>query len=202
MSFRGLGTRVLSSGGCTQHPITHLSAICAALFADIYVTCYDNKMPPRPAPTPRLGRPPTGIAVPAAVRMRHMRQRRKAAGLRAITRWVPALSSKAQPTVDSDHYLHDLRSLAMHALIAAKVERDRTLLAIPQRNLSRWRKRFAAQPARWWQEWTQLLRRPWPDIAATLTDRSESATRLRQSSPFVGILTPTERRRFHDAFRA
>ena len=174
----------------------------AALVAHIFVTCYDNKMPSRPSPTPRLGRPPTGIAVPAAVRMRLMRQRRKAAGLRVITRWVPSLSGKGQPTVDSDHYLHDLRSLAMHALIAAKVERDRTLLAIPQRNLSRWRKRFAAQPARWWQEWTQLLRCPWPDIAATLTDRSESATRLRQSSPFVGILTATERRKFHDAFRA
>jgi hypothetical protein len=35
-----------------------------------------------------------------------------------------------------------------------------------------------------------------------LVSRSERATRLRQSSPFAGVLTPAERRRVYEAFRA
>jgi hypothetical protein len=103
--------------------------------------------------------------------------------------------------VYSNHRLHDVRSLALHALIGAKIERDPALLKIARSNLTRWRKRFKGLPNRWWTEWEQLLRRPWPQVAALLTDPGEQATRLRQSSPFAGILTAVERRRIYDAFR-
>jgi hypothetical protein len=131
-----------------------------------------------------------------------MRARRKAAGLRPVTRWMPVKAPKAPAAVPSDHRLHDLRSLAMHAVIAARINRNPTLLGIARRNLKRWRARFGAKPDRWWQEWDQLLRRPWSELAALLTDPHENATRLRQSSPFVGILTAPQRRRIYDAFRA
>jgi hypothetical protein len=34
-----------------------------------------------------------------------------------------------------------------------------------------------------------------------ITELSENATRLRQSSPFAGVLSPVERRRIYEAFR-
>lgn len=118
-------------------------------------------------------------------------------------RWV-----REQDAVDnrtyiwSDHRLHDIRSLAMHALIARRISRQPQLLDRARDNLRRWRTRFGTDTPRWWQEWHRLLRRPWNEVAATMTDPGEHAARLRQSTPFAGVLTPAERRRLHEAFRA
>lgn len=150
----------------------------------------------------RPGRPPTGRAVSAAERMRQFRARRKAAGLRPVVAWVPRARVPPASAPYSDHRLKDVRSLAMHTLIAAKIDRDRRLLAIPRRNLKRWRVRSADTMPYWWIEWSGILKRRWPEIAAYLVDPGEHATRLRQSSPFAGILTANERRRLYDALRA
>ena len=134
-----------------------------------------------------------------AQRMRALRERRKAAGLKSVLRWVP--TSPPPPSVYSSHQLLDARSLAMHALIAAKIDKDKELLAIAQTNLTRWEKRWQEPAPRWLSEWRQILRRPWNEVAAILVSPSENATRLRQSSPFAGVLTPVERRRIYEAFR-
>lgn len=42
-------------------------------------------------------------------------------------------------------------------------------------------------------EWQVILRGNWPQIRATLLRNDEEGQRLRQSSPFVGILTPLQR---------
>ena len=89
----------------------------------------------------------------------------------------------------------------MHALIAAKIDQDKELLAIAQTNLARWEKRWQESAPRWLSEWRQILRRPWSQVAAILVSPSENAARLRQSSPFAGVLTPIERRRIYEAFR-
>jgi hypothetical protein len=132
--------------------------------------------------------------------MRRMRARRKAAGLKPIVRWVDATAGALGRW--SDHRLLDARSLAMHAVIAAKVERDPRLLEIARRNLDRWRAQGRKAPPRWLDEWRALLERPWPEVAAAMTDLGEEGARLRQSSPFAGVLTPEERQRIRDAFRA
>lgn len=90
----------------------------------------------------------------------------------------------------------------MHAVMARKIEQDPTLLEIPKRNLARWRARSEGAPPAWLTEWEVVLHRPWPELAAFMTQNSETATRLRQSTPFVGVLTPAERSRIYDAFRA
>ena len=89
----------------------------------------------------------------------------------------------------------------MHALIAVKINRNTELLAVAHRNLKRWRSRFGSQPDRWWLDWHQLLRRPRTELIGALLDPGESATRLRQSSPFAGVLTTLERRKIYEAFR-
>jgi hypothetical protein len=131
--------------------------------------------------------------------MARMRQRRKAAGLKLQMQWVQDGPSIAPY---SDHRRLDLRSLAMHTLIARKVARAPGLLAVPRENLRRWGKRWGGDSPAWLHEWQAILKRPWREVVAFITELSPRATRLRQSTPFAGILTPQERKRIYDAFRA
>ena len=149
----------------------------------------------------RPGRPPTGRAQSAAERMRRYRARQRAAGLRVATRWQPARSAAMSPGL-LKHRIIEARSLAMHCLIARKIEADRRLLAAARCNLAKWIARYGEDAPRALDEWREILDRPWPEIAALITAADESATRLRQSSPFAGVLTPAERRRVYEAFRA
>lgn len=148
----------------------------------------------------RPGRPPTGHAQTAAERMRRYRVRQRAAGLRVTTRWQPSKS----PTLTSGslkHRIIDARSLAMHCLIARKIEADPGLLNVARRNLAAWIERYEDTPPGALTEWRTILERPWPQIAALITDPGESAARLRQSSPFAGVLSASERQRVYEAFR-
>jgi hypothetical protein len=90
----------------------------------------------------------------------------------------------------------------MHCLVARKIERDPRLLEVARRNLARWLRDRAGHAPRALLEWRDILAGPWPAIAARLTDPGEAGARLRQSSPFTGILTAAERRRVYEAFRA
>jgi hypothetical protein len=134
--------------------------------------------------------------------MRRYRARRRAAGLRLERRWVPERERAATngPCSYSDHRILEARSLALHCLIARKIERDPRLLEIARRNIERWL-RGEDRPPRALLEWREILRRPWPALAALLTDPGDEAARLRQSSPFAGVLTAAERRRVYEAFR-
>jgi hypothetical protein len=101
----------------------------------------------------------------------------------------------------SSHRLHEARSLAMHAVIAARIEREPKLLDIARNNLKRWHTRWEDGAPAWHREWCKILNRSWLEIAAIMTEPSEEGARLRQSSPFAGILSVTERRRIYDAFK-
>jgi hypothetical protein len=90
----------------------------------------------------------------------------------------------------------------MHCLIAQKIAADPRLLDVARRNLAAWAERYGGSVPRALDEWRAVLDRPWPEIAALITDPGESATRMRQSSPFAGVLTARERRRVYEAFRA
>jgi len=153
-----------------------------------------------PAQTPARGRPPgTQAPLTAAERMRRMRARRKAAGFRAVTRWE---EKATMPAVFSSHRLHEARSLAMHAAIARKIEREPALLEKARGNLHRWRQLDSHRPTpEWLKEWSALLEKSWPEIASLMVEPSERAARLRQSSPFAGLLSVVERQRIYEAFR-
>lgn len=148
----------------------------------------------------KRGRPATGAALTPAERMRRLRARRKSAGLKAVVTWEPRTPMVSAPY--SAHRLIEARSLAMHAVIAAKLMRDPDLLEKPRENIERWSVRSGKNPPRWIEQWRHILTRPYGEIAAFITDPSEEAARLRQSSPFAGMLTNEERRRIYEAFRA
>jgi|GEM_PF-377741 hypothetical protein len=146
------------------------------------------------------GRPSTGRALTAAERMRRHRARLRAAGLRAVTRMeapVRVLSGGALK-----HRVIEARSLAMHCLAAQKIERNPVMLGQVRRTLQTWRSRYGKEDMpRALDEWEAILRQPWPAIAAFITDPGERAARLRQSTPFAGVLDERERERIYAAFR-
>jgi hypothetical protein len=91
------------------------------------------------------------------------------------------------------HAIVDARSIAFHALIAEKIAARPGLLETARANVRRWQTTADRRLAPTLAEWEALLELPPPELLAFLTDPGERATRLRQSSPFTGILTTRER---------
>jgi hypothetical protein len=101
----------------------------------------------------------------------------------------------------SDHSRLDERSLALHRLVAEKVLADPTLLDKARANVRRWQESRDSQCLAF-AEWEQILSGPVDEVAKFLVERSERATRLRQSSPFTGILTEAERLAVYESHSA
>lgn len=91
----------------------------------------------------------------------------------------------------SDHDLHDRRSLEAHRLIAAKLREDPGLLEMVRDNLVKAGEVHPGSDVL--IEWGIVLRAPLDMICAFLGSESETATRMRQSTPFTGILSEEER---------
>jgi hypothetical protein len=94
--------------------------------------------------------------------------------------------------IHSDHIRLDERSLALHRLVARKMLAEPALLDKARANVRRWQQNHSS-PSLALAEWEQILYGAVDQVANLLVERSERATRLRQSSPFTGILTETER---------
>ncbi|MBY0495103.1 MAG: hypothetical protein K2Y23_12905 [Cyanobacteria bacterium] len=89
------------------------------------------------------------------------------------------------------HQWIDRRSLALHDAVAAKLEAQPELLNVARANLRRWLRSSPSEPL---LEWARVLdTTPLPDLIVLLRSSDEDAIRLRQSSPFAGLLAPRER---------
>lgn len=94
----------------------------------------------------------------------------------------------------------DQRSLELSRHIVAIIDADpeRAGLQKARSNCNRW---LADQSTPVLREWNTLLANDWPIIRGVLLDEGQEGRRLRQSSPFCGILSTHERweiyRRFH-----
>ena len=93
----------------------------------------------------------------------------------------------------NSHQRIDLRSLAFGRAIAARLEGHPEHLAYAQENLNRWRLTCSSgvQPAL--SEWLDILAGPLSGVVDVLTSSDERAIRLRQSNPFAGVLSSSER---------
>ena len=92
-----------------------------------------------------------------------------------------------------DHRLIDERSLAFDRLTAAKLKANPALLEKAKNNVHRWLASCSAGVRPALLEWQVALDGPFEALLALLTSSDERATRLRQSSPFAGVLSPAER---------
>jgi len=99
----------------------------------------------------------------------------------------------------SDHNRLGERSLAMHRLIARKLRANPDLLDEARDNLRRWQKMDGC-PRLTLSEWADILSGSAAQVAEFLEESSQRATRLRQSSPFAGILTEAERQAIYESY--
>ena len=92
------------------------------------------------------------------------------------------------------HELLDEISLELGRRTAMRLRQQPGWLRLAQDNLARWSKQNANAPAllRCYQEWRELLNHPLEEICGVLTSESDEAQRLRQNSPFAGILSARE----------
>lgn len=74
-----------------------------------------------------------------------------------------------------------------------KLRADSGLVEKARANIAHWLRTCDERAAPDLREWQRLLDGSFDDLLAVLFSADERATRLRQSSPFYGILTPEER---------
>lgn len=92
------------------------------------------------------------------------------------------------------HELLDEISLELGRCTAARLRQKPDLLRLAQENLARWTRLNANAPGllRCYAEWGELLHHPVEEICHLLSSESEAASRLRQNSPFAGVLNARE----------
>ncbi|MEO7415602.1 MAG: hypothetical protein ABI163_00955 [Thermoanaerobaculia bacterium] len=90
------------------------------------------------------------------------------------------------------HRLAEERSVAYHRVIAERLQRQPEVLASARQRVQTWLASSTEAPF-YARKWSEILAGDIPSIAGFLTERSELADELRQSSPFAGALEPRER---------
>lgn len=95
-------------------------------------------------------------------------------------------------TFPNPHAKIDAENRERDRQLAAAIRRNPDVIALGGRNLENWAARWGGlTPA--WEEWAQLLRMLSPaQIADFLESTTPKANRLRQSSPFLGVLENTD----------
>jgi hypothetical protein len=90
------------------------------------------------------------------------------------------------------HRLAELRSLAYHRAIAARLAGEPAILARARARVADWLCTGSTH-VRWATTWQRILSLPLPEVAAALVDPGEAMTAARQSTPFAGALSSPER---------
>ena len=92
------------------------------------------------------------------------------------------------------HELRDEISLELGRRVAALLRRHPDLLVVAHENLARWTRLNSKAPAllRCYREWEEILKRPLDEICNLLSSDDEESRRLRQNSPFAGVLSARE----------
>lgn len=92
------------------------------------------------------------------------------------------------------HELTDGISLELGRRTAARLRQQPELLRLALENLARWSRLNANAPAlvRCYAEWREILNHPLEEICSLLSSDSEEGQRLRQNSPFAGVLSARE----------
>ncbi len=84
------------------------------------------------------------------------------------------------------------RSLAYHRALARSL--DRRMVDAALRQVWKWRLQGRIDP-HYAERWERVLREPVADVRRTISEDSQDAGDLRQSSPFAGMLSEPERRK-------
>jgi len=104
--------------------------------------------------------------------------------------------ASAEPT---GHRTAELRSIAMHRLIAERL--DAALLGKARVRIGGWLAEDGPVDRRWAVQWEKLLNLPIEELREKLVEDSEGMRDLRQSTPFAGVLREDERRMIFEEVR-
>ena len=91
------------------------------------------------------------------------------------------------------HQELDQRSLMLHRFVAGKMRKDPSLFAVAKATLARWRAAGGAASQPYLAQWELLMNEGMEACLAVAVEQSQRGDALRQSSPFSGILTNSER---------
>jgi hypothetical protein len=95
--------------------------------------------------------------------------------------------------MSNPHRIHEIRSLEIHKIVAEKLrETPEFVIQHARNNITRWKTNGADCYAL--TEWEDILNKGPEYTLSVLLDTGENATRLRQSSPFPGLITQTQRK--------
>jgi hypothetical protein len=104
-----------------------------------------------------------------------------------------------------DHIRIERRSIALHRAIAERIRQNPALMDKARENLEKYHDQFLRENRplpKALSEWRDILtNQPLETVMAFLVSFDESAVRLRQSSPFAGVLTPKERWKIYETYR-
>lgn len=121
-----------------------------------------------------------------------LRTARSVAGLPPAS-FLRQPSTKSRPDVRK-HADLDARGLAIAGAIAQRIKRDPKLIPRARAYVAKRMSEASPQERHDLEEWEQILRTTSPArLRRLLVDPGERATRLRQTLPFLGVLTPVER---------
>lgn len=116
-----------------------------------------------------------------------------------------SLPSSQAARLFSDHIRIEERSIALHRAVADRIRKNHKLMREAEQNLQRYLQQSFSEgktPTRSLLEWQELLEnKSLEEILEFMVSDSERARRMRQSSPFAGILSPQERWRIYEAYR-
>jgi hypothetical protein len=101
------------------------------------------------------------------------------------------------------HEQHDKIALEVSRRIAAELPQRPDWIEAARANLNRWKERNKNAPRllRGYDEWLAILDRPVAEVCAVLTAETDEGQRLRQNSPFVGVLPRDQERAIEAAIR-
>ena len=140
---------------------------------------------------------------------REVDEARRAGRERALSAVIRDRRAHARETVDPDRLLPrrrgrthrdaELSSLVYHRLVAERLTPE--LIDEARARLDRWEAAGRLHP-QWGQEWRAVLAQEPDAIKRVLSSSGERSRRLRQTSPFAGVLTEQERRRLIEVLEA
>lgn len=90
------------------------------------------------------------------------------------------------------HRTAELRSIALHELVAQRMGQDPTLLDAARARVDGWLDAGGPVDPRYSARWRHLLARDPSEVVAALVADTEEMRDLRQCSPFGGMVSPDE----------
>ncbi|WP_298139196.1 hypothetical protein [Acidiferrobacter sp.] len=99
----------------------------------------------------------------------------------------------SSPSTARTHAQADLFSLRLHEEIAWRIRANPVLLERAHANIARWKRQLGRSTSRDLDTWSEILSKPVEYILSVMVARTEEGDRLRQSSPFCGIISQARR---------